>query len=511
MGDGVASEMEMAGNILEGKGFSTVRKWTLYDESMAPMRPEGNRQPAMSVILSGVFAVFGTSFAAAQAVAVALGLVCIVCAWLLARRLFGPAPAALAAAWFALDPLFVWYSTQPDTLMLFTSVFACILMVADSDSIGPRRAIALGALCALSWLARTQGLILAVSAGIWVLLRGKPKLASAALFSACFLAVALPWMIRNWNAFGSPFYSQAYQLLFTQNHYSVWEVRQSPIDPLENLRGQSLPSMAGHVAAGALRVLEPFTVGTLHRNEPFDGPSLAIFLLAGIIACRDPRIRRRLTGPVWLCLPMMAALVMHVHPTRYLSFAMVVAVVAGSGGLLGLSRDIRGGRTLTVSVIAVLALLLARPVILQVQEDSRARASEAVAVSDWIEANSDPDDWVVTFPNVELFIWDYRRPTLTMPDDYEMLLWPALQEHGVRYVVVDTDLPRMRPWLSRRWRLSPDGSCWDVVDPPPFLREVGRTSTGHTLIYEWVGTVPEGYMAVDYLPPDNSRALPPTE
>jgi len=104
MGDGVASEMEMAGNILEGKGFSTVRKWTLYDESMAPMRPEGNRQPAMSVILSGVFAVFGTSFAAAQAVAVALGLVCIVCAWLLARRLFGPAPAALAAAWFALDP-----------------------------------------------------------------------------------------------------------------------------------------------------------------------------------------------------------------------------------------------------------------------------------------------------------------------------------------------------------------------------------------------------------------------
>lgn len=508
-GDGISSEMEMARNLSEGNGFSTMRKWTLYDPSMAPIRPEGNRQPAMSIILSGVFAVFGISFGAAQATAMAIGLACIVCVWFWARRLFGGVTALLAAAWLAFDPLFVWYSTQPDSLMLFTAFFSCILLAADSDRIGPWRAVVLGALCALSWLARTQGLILAGTAGLWVLLRGRPRLVSASAFCFAFILVALPWMIRNWVTFGSPFFSQAFQLLFTHNHYSVWEVRQSPIDPLENVLGQSLVSLAAYVAAGALRVLEPFTIGTLHRGEPFDGPSLAVFVLAGLFLLRDRAIRRRLAGPVFLCVPMLAALVMHVHPTRYVSFAMVVVVVAGFEGMKRILSAERAGRGFLIGTGLLFALLLARPIGSEIRSDSRLRAADAMEISRWIDANSSPGDWVVTFPNVELFIWDYLRPTLTMPNDYEMLLWPALQEHGVRFVVVDPDLPRMRPWLSTRWRRSPGGMEWSVVDPPPFLREVARSSSGRTIIYEWDGSVPQGFMVVDSLPPDNFRALPP--
>ena len=89
-----------------------------------------------------------------------------------------------------------------------------------------------------------------------------------------------------------------------------------------------------------------------------------------------------------------------------------------------------------------------RPLSAVLGADSRARATEAAEVSSWISSHSDPSDWVVTFPNVELLIWDYRRPTLTMPNDYEMLLWPCLEEHGVRFVVVDPDLPGLRPWRS---------------------------------------------------------------
>jgi hypothetical protein len=90
-----------------------------------------------------------------------------------------------------------------------------------------------------------------------------------------------------------------------------------------------------------------------------------------------------------------------------------------------------------------------------------------------------------------------------------MLLWSYLQNHGVRYLVVDPDLPELRPWLSRCWRRSPDGRTWDVIEPPPFLSEVWRTSSGRTIVYEFSGQVPEGYMAVDSLPRDNMRALPP--
>ena len=38
-GDGVASNVEMARNLASGHGFSTMRKWTLYDPSMEPLRP----------------------------------------------------------------------------------------------------------------------------------------------------------------------------------------------------------------------------------------------------------------------------------------------------------------------------------------------------------------------------------------------------------------------------------------------------------------------------------------
>jgi len=508
-GDGIASDMEMGRNLIEGNGFSTMRKWTMYDTSMAPIRPEGNRQPVMSVMLSCAFRLFGVSFAVAQALSVLIGLACIVCIWVWARRLFGGVTALLSAAWFALDPLFVWYSTQPDSLMFFTAVFALLLAAGDADRAGPWRALSMGLLCGLAWLARTQGLILAATAGFWVLLRGRPRIGSTALFALGFLVVSLPWMIRNWTTFGSPFFSQAFQLLFARNDYAIWEVRQSPVSPLENVIGQPVLSLAAYVAAGALRVLEPFTVGTLHRGEPFDGPSLAVFVVAGMYAMSDPALRRRLIFPVGLCVPMMAALAMHMHPTRYLSFAMVVAVAAGSAGLVRAASAVSSGRLLRLGVLALLALLLGRPTCSVLLRDSRPRAAEAMEVSDWISRNAAPGDWVVTFPNVELFVWRYLRPTLTMPDDYEMLVWPALQEHHVRFVVVDPDLPRTRPWLSERWRMSPDGSGWAVIDPPPFLREVARSSSGRTLIYEWTGAVPPGFMAVDSLPPDNQRALPP--
>ena len=128
----------------------------------------------------------------------------------------------------------------------------------------------------------------------------------------------------------------------------------------------------------------------------------------------------------------------------------------------------------------------------------------------WLKENSRPEDWVVTFPAVELLIWKYRRPTLTMPNDYQMLLWPCLEEHGVRFVVVDRYLPVMRPRLSDRWLWDQVQGEWRVEKPPEFLKEVYRSSSGATIVYEMTEDVPEGFMQVDSLPRDNLRALPPS-
>ncbi|NLP04593.1 glycosyltransferase family 39 protein [Candidatus Fermentibacteria bacterium] len=508
-GDGIASDMEMARGLSEGGGFSTMRKWTLYDPSMEPVRPEGNRQPAVSVLLAGLFLLTGVSFSAAQAASVVVGLACIAAAWAWSRKALGPVPAVLLACWLALDPLFVWYSTQPDSLMLFTGLFFAILLAAGVGAPGPRRAAALGAICGLAWLTRTQALPMAAGVFIALLPGSKRKAANAAAFAVVFLLVVSPWLVRNWQAFGSPLFSQNGQFLLNENHWAAWEVRSSAPTPLDILRHQGFAAVLAALVRGLLRVLEPFTTGTLHRGEVFGGPSLAVFAIGAILALRDAGVRRSMLVPALAGLPMLAVLVLHEHPTRYMAFATASVVALGAKGLLDAASRLGAGRAAKAAALAVVALPLARPLGAMLVRDGRPAAEEAREVSSWLAAHTRPSDWVVTFPNVELLIWEYRRPTLTMPNDYEMLLWPCLEEHGVRFVVVDPDLPRMRPRLSTRWRMNPDGTAWEVTDPPPFLAEVYRSGSGRTIVYEWTGTVPEGFMAVDSLPRDNCRALPP--
>lgn len=508
-GDGVASDLEMARNIPQGLGFSTMRKWTLFDTSMAPLRPEGNRQPAMSVLEAGVFVLTGPSFPAAQGLSILLGIGCLLAAWAWARKNLGPAAAILLLGWLGFDPLFVWFSTQPDGLMAYTALVFLCLIVAGVESIGIRRAAVLGLLAGMAWLVRTQASLLAASLGLWILLRGRRRLASAAVFAAVLLLVVSPWLWRNWAAFGSPLFTYSKIVLLGENHWAAWEVRSVAPSPMDLLRHQGPVAVLHHMGAGILRVIEPFTTGTLHRGEVFGQPSLAAFAAAGVLALADRDIRRRLLLPGIVSAATMAALVLHDHPGRYMSFIAALVVAAGFAGLLRLPRLAGAGRRITILAAAVLFLPLVRPSALLLARDDRPRAAEAAEVSRWLAGHSSPSDWVVTFPNVEELIWQYRRPTLTMPNDYEMLLWPCLESHGVRYVVIDPDLPALRPWLSTRWSMAPDGMSWERIDPPPFLREVYRSVSGRTIVYEWIGGVPEGFMFVDSLPRDNCRALAP--
>jgi hypothetical protein len=259
--------------------------------------------------------------------------------------------------------------------------------------------------------------------------------------------------------------------------------------------------------------MEPFTTGTLHRGAVFAAPSLLVFLVLGVILIADSaRLRKRLLFPLLVSAPVMLFLVLHDHPHRYLSFQMALVMALGMGGLMA-SRPLflDRGRVVRSVLIALLFLPLARPVAGYFGRSTEPQNAEAVEIADWLIRNAERDDWVVTFPNVELLIWEYELPTLTMPNDYECLLWPCLERHGVRYVVVDPDLPLLRPHLSSRWTWAPDESGWQKDDPPPFLREVYRSSTGRTIVYEWHGSVPDGFMCTSSgsLPPDNMRALPP--
>lgn len=509
-GDGIATNLEMAENLRDGNGFSTMRKWTLYDQSLDQIRPEANRQPVMSLLLLVLFLITGPGFLPAQLLSLLIGLACLAVCWFWARRSFGVLPAMVTLLVLAVHPLFIWYSTQPDSLLLFTALFFTVLLVADRDreEICFRRIVGLGILVALAYLTRTQGMLLAFSMIIWIMFRGgMRKFRKVLLFLLVFLLAFLPWFIRNYESFGSPTYSQNTQFLLNENHWAAWEVRDSAPGPSDMLRYQGPPAVMVYLAKGFLRVLEPVTTGSMHRGEMFGQPSLVAFAILALLALRSKSIRGRMKLPLIASIPIMAVLILHEHSGRFLAFFNVLVIGLGAAGLGKLLR-ITG--KLTTALTGVLLLLpFIAPIGLLFIADTGGRASEAEEVADWLIENSSEDDWVVTFPNVELFIWKYRRPTLTMPNDYEMLLWPCLEKHGVRYVVIDKYIPLLRPRLSGRWRRTADGSEWEVVDPPQFLREVYRSRTGSSIVYEMTGSVPQGFMYLDSLPRDNMRALPP--
>lgn len=506
-GDGMAANILLADNLNRGLGFTTFLKWTLYDESMDHLRPEANRQPLLPLLLSAVFRFTGPGMRPAQAVAIAIGMLCLVVFHRWAAITLGGRVALLSLGYLALDPPFVWFSTQPDCLLLYTALLFLALIAAGNGEVSWKRTVVLGVISGLAYMSRTQGLILAFSMGLWLLIRGgRARLGKAALFTLIFLAVSMPWFARNAQAFGSPLYSQNSQFVMNENHWSAWSVRSSPPGPGDMLRNQGAAACAVYMAKGAARVLEPFGPGSTGRGEPFGQPTMAFFLVFAMLSLGDPQLRRKLVLPAIVALPLMAALTVHQHSGRYMAPVYAMVAAFGFAGAVRHETRVRG---LLPALVLVAALVLLRPLGEVLGRSSGPRAREAMEAARWLRDSTPESSWVVTYPNVELYHWVYRRPTVTWPNDYEALLWPYLEGHRAEYLAVDPDLPALRPWLSRRWRRSPDGREWDLTDPPDFLTEVWRSSSGSTIIYRFDGRVPEGYMAVDSLPPDNMRALGP--
>ncbi len=508
-GDGIASHILLADNLKQGLGFNTFVKWTLYDQSQQFLRPEANRQPAMAYMLIPVFVLFGTGMLQAQIVVMFHGLLAMLFCGYWVKRLFGRSAALVVLGYLAIDPPFIWFSTQPDSLMLYLALFYLILIVADRKEISLKTSLILGVLSGVLYLTRTQGILMVAAMCTWIFVRGgRKKFLKVVFCGTAALIVVSPWLIRNINEFGSPTHSQNGQFLLNENHWSAWSVREYAPSPSDMWNNQGPAAVAQYLGAGVLRVIEPFTLGSTHRGEIFGQPTLAIFMVPGMIALFSLANRRKMLLPAIAIAPVLVALVLHQHSGRYLTIAVPAIVGLGAVGFKEtISRP--KGKILSYWIALVCILILAAPFIKVMQADSRARSSEAGEVANWIGENASDSAWVCTYPNVELFHWIYRKPTLAWPNDYEMLLWPYLENHNVQYMVVDRDLPTLRPWLSRCWRRSPDGKSWDIVDPPPFISEVWRTESGNTIIYEFTDSVPQGYMFVDSLPPDNYRAIGP--
>ncbi len=265
--------VDVARNLVAGRGLVADALWSYQTPPLVFPRPAFEVWLPLPSLLAAVpMAIAGASFAAAQAIPVAAGVVVVVCARRLAADVAAelrlpPDRAATLAFGTALTtavylPL-VLHSALPDSTMLFAALAlgACVLMarlLAEPRGFAPsdRRLVGLGLLLGLAALTRNEALWLAVA---WLLLVGArrdlgiaARLRGVAVIAVVSLAVFAPWAIRDWLVFGTPLPGQALANALSVTGFDIFAWRDQP-------------TLDRYLALGPARLLELRLVGLGHN------------------------------------------------------------------------------------------------------------------------------------------------------------------------------------------------------------------------------------------------------
>ena len=263
----------VARNLVEGRGLVSDALWSYQTPPLAfPRAAFEVWLPLPSLLAAIPMALFGATFAAAQWSSVVLGALVPVLAWRLAADVAEERGLPLGRArTLAIGtgltcavylPLLL-HSALPDSTMPFAvlALAACLLMARIARA--PRggrlldlRVVGLGVLIGLAALTRNEAVYLGlawliVAAGIAGLDRRARAGLIAAVAAVAFL-VFLPWAIRDWATFGSPFPGQAVANAFSVSGFDIFAWN----DP---------PTLSRYLAVGPARLVEMRVEGLAHN------------------------------------------------------------------------------------------------------------------------------------------------------------------------------------------------------------------------------------------------------
>lgn len=180
--------------LAQGKGFVTSRG-----------EPTAARPPVFPLVLAGLYRVLGVSVAIGRAFQVLVGVAGVGLVFLVARRLFAPRVAMLAAALAAVNPYLVFASSYILTESLYTLLVLVIALAVDKGAAknftGWRETVISGLLVGVASLTRPNAILLVCAVVPLVLTAGRANLwgrirKSVVLMLAVMLAI-LPWALRN--------------------------------------------------------------------------------------------------------------------------------------------------------------------------------------------------------------------------------------------------------------------------------------------------------------------------
>jgi len=326
----------MARHLARGEGFTTN---LIYPPALwlgIEAAPAVKYAPLWPLVLAGPFAAFGADASVARGVLVILFAALVTAAAALAAARGGLLAGAVAAVAVALSPEIRFFALDAVSETLFALAITLALLACARGA----SAFAVGLCCGLAYLTRYNGAVLlpALLPLVWARDRA---VRTPVLCAAGFLAVALPWWMRNLLVTGDPFYS-----LLSLN---LW-VSPDPTPFGGSLFFQPEPDLGSAAAADPLAKLTgqlPFLLARL----PLASANLAAF--AGVLlGC----LRRDLLCLAFaaICAASLVIAALALPLGRYLVPLLPASIALGAAAWTGHGGKLR---------VPALALLLLAPVL----------------------------------------------------------------------------------------------------------------------------------------------------
>lgn len=224
----------LALRLLDGHGFTIDYIWQYYNPPQSIVHPEDFWMPLTGIVTAVSMGLFGVSVQIAVLPFLILGSLLPIVGYAAARQ-FGclPVTSLFAAASVAVLPEFMLNSMRTDTTMLNTPLIclSILWLTRGLQRGGWLPFIGAGLAAGLAYLTRGDNLLLLpmliVTLAVYALwgrdMTSGRRLASASFVLISALIVAMPWLLRNFQVFGSaltPNLDRLFYLTDFREHYA---------------------------------------------------------------------------------------------------------------------------------------------------------------------------------------------------------------------------------------------------------------------------------------------------
>lgn len=446
----------VASRLIEGQGFTTDYIWMYSLPPESIVHPEEHWMPLTSALAALPMALLGHSVHNALIPFILLGALLPLLGYAAARQFcLGETASLFVAAATAALPEMVLNSVRTDTtipnVVLVTASILLLNRGIAKQSLLPF--VVSGALAGLSYLTRNDGLVLAPVVALTLLVaaftgRGSRKLwlGFAGFLVAAALVVA-PWIVRNLNVLGIPTTPESRDMFFFT----------SVLDHYAYARDFTLETMLAEQSVGEIIGKRLFELAAAFKLMY---STLDLFLpvaVAGgllLLAARRDRERWAVLTPtlIFLLLVLIAYPVLIPYKSQagsfkkiYLTVIPLILPLAG----YAIERAVTDVRIQRVTVGLVVAFLVANAVEL-VRADARFTAAymarmEAVVQTVQTLPDQNGDGQVILMAQDPFMLRFYGVQSVMIPTESRDIILGVADRYNVDYLLMPPDRPALDP------------------------------------------------------------------